>query len=245
MTRVYRRDDVNRRRGGSWPRSDTQPLPIEGIAWDGRDLVLVAEGGGFYRLSEKTWRAAPGRASRSPSRRASGSRRRRQGWKRSDGRGARRRDRGGWVIGLSIAYALAREGIRPTVLDRRELGREASWAGAGLIPPDRRAIARGSRWSRCGRGARGSTRAGRPRCGKRRASTSAIAAPAASTSPGPSAKTRAAGRGRPLAGRGDRLRTAAARRLRAGRAGAEPRAQGRLLPARPGPGPQSRGCSGP
>ena len=42
---------------------------------------------------------------------------------------------GGGVIGLSIAYALAREGIRPTVLDRRDLGREASWAGAGLIPP--------------------------------------------------------------------------------------------------------------
>src|SRR3954452_21032560 len=42
---------------------------------------------------------------------------------------------GGGVIGLSIAYALAREGIRATVLDRRELGREASWAGAGLIPP--------------------------------------------------------------------------------------------------------------
>jgi glycine oxidase len=42
---------------------------------------------------------------------------------------------GGGVIGLSIAYALAREGAQPTVLDRRELGREASWAGAGLIPP--------------------------------------------------------------------------------------------------------------
>ena len=28
-----------------------------------------------------------------------------------------------------------REGVRPTVLDRREHGREASWAGAGLIPP--------------------------------------------------------------------------------------------------------------
>ena len=38
---------------------------------------------------------------------------------------------GGGVIGLSIAYALAREGIVPTVLDRRDLGREASWAGAG------------------------------------------------------------------------------------------------------------------
>jgi len=43
---------------------------------------------------------------------------------------------GGGVIGLSIAYVLAREGVRTTVLDRRELGREASWAGAGLIPPE-------------------------------------------------------------------------------------------------------------
>jgi glycine oxidase len=43
---------------------------------------------------------------------------------------------GGGVVGLAIAYALAREGLCPKVLDRRELGREASWAGAGLIPPD-------------------------------------------------------------------------------------------------------------
>jgi glycine oxidase len=42
---------------------------------------------------------------------------------------------GGGVIGLSTAYALACAGLRSTVLDRRELGREASWAGAGLIPP--------------------------------------------------------------------------------------------------------------
>jgi glycine oxidase len=42
---------------------------------------------------------------------------------------------GGGVIGLSIAYVLAQEGVAVTVLDRRELGREASWAGAGLIPP--------------------------------------------------------------------------------------------------------------
>jgi glycine oxidase len=42
---------------------------------------------------------------------------------------------GGGAIGLSIAFALAREGICATVLDRRDLGREASWAGAGLIPP--------------------------------------------------------------------------------------------------------------
>jgi len=43
---------------------------------------------------------------------------------------------GGGVIGLAIAYALAREGLSPAVLDRSELGREASWAGAGLIPPE-------------------------------------------------------------------------------------------------------------
>jgi glycine oxidase len=43
---------------------------------------------------------------------------------------------GGGVIGLSIADALARQGIRLAVVDRRELGREASWAGAGLMPPE-------------------------------------------------------------------------------------------------------------
>ena len=42
---------------------------------------------------------------------------------------------GGGVIGLSIAYVLANEGRSATVLDRGELGRQASWAGAGLIPP--------------------------------------------------------------------------------------------------------------
>src|SRR5262249_35940501 len=43
---------------------------------------------------------------------------------------------GGGVIGLSIAYVLAREGLAATVLDRRAMGREASWAGAGLLPPN-------------------------------------------------------------------------------------------------------------
>ena len=42
---------------------------------------------------------------------------------------------GGGVVGLSVAYALSIRGLVCTVLDRRELGREASWAGAGLIPP--------------------------------------------------------------------------------------------------------------
>ncbi|MGE3819707.1 MAG: glycine oxidase ThiO [Isosphaeraceae bacterium] len=41
---------------------------------------------------------------------------------------------GGGVIGLSVAYRLATEGVLCTVLDRGELGRQASWAGAGLIP---------------------------------------------------------------------------------------------------------------
>ncbi|MDG3004428.1 glycine oxidase ThiO [Paludisphaera mucosa] len=49
---------------------------------------------------------------------------------------------GGGVVGLSIAFALARAGVSVAVLDRREAGREASWAGAGLLPaqsdPDRR-----------------------------------------------------------------------------------------------------------
>ncbi|HEV3163571.1 MAG TPA: glycine oxidase ThiO [Isosphaeraceae bacterium] len=42
---------------------------------------------------------------------------------------------GGGVIGLSIAYALAREGVAATVLDQAELGQAASWAGAGIIAP--------------------------------------------------------------------------------------------------------------
>ncbi|MDR3621806.1 MAG: glycine oxidase ThiO [Paludisphaera borealis] len=42
---------------------------------------------------------------------------------------------GGGVIGLSIGYALARSGVSCVILDRTELGREASWAGAGMLPP--------------------------------------------------------------------------------------------------------------
>ncbi len=42
---------------------------------------------------------------------------------------------GGGVIGLSVAYALANEGVLATVVERGEMGRAASWAGAGLIPP--------------------------------------------------------------------------------------------------------------
>ena len=42
---------------------------------------------------------------------------------------------GGGVIGLTTAYALARDGARVTLLDRQDFGRESSWAGAGIISP--------------------------------------------------------------------------------------------------------------
>lgn len=42
---------------------------------------------------------------------------------------------GGGVIGLSTAYYLALAGVRVGVIDRAEFGREASWAGAGIINP--------------------------------------------------------------------------------------------------------------
>jgi len=42
---------------------------------------------------------------------------------------------GGGVIGLTCAWELARLGHQVTVLDQQEMGREASWAGAGMIPP--------------------------------------------------------------------------------------------------------------
>ncbi len=42
---------------------------------------------------------------------------------------------GGGVIGLSIAYELACSGARVRIIDRRQAGSEASWAGAGILPP--------------------------------------------------------------------------------------------------------------
>ena len=42
---------------------------------------------------------------------------------------------GGGIVGLTTAYLLAKSGVRVTVADRGELGKEASWAGAGIIPP--------------------------------------------------------------------------------------------------------------
>ncbi len=42
---------------------------------------------------------------------------------------------GGGVIGLTTAYFLAREGVRVEIVDRASFGKEASWAGAGILPP--------------------------------------------------------------------------------------------------------------
>ncbi|HYH67166.1 MAG TPA: FAD-dependent oxidoreductase [Urbifossiella sp.] len=42
---------------------------------------------------------------------------------------------GGGIIGLTAAYELAKAGLTVEVLDRGPLGAEASWAGAGIIPP--------------------------------------------------------------------------------------------------------------
>ncbi|MCG8448461.1 MAG: glycine oxidase ThiO [Pirellulales bacterium] len=42
---------------------------------------------------------------------------------------------GGGVIGLSLAWELAQHGEKVCVVDRGQLGREASWAGGGMLPP--------------------------------------------------------------------------------------------------------------
>lgn len=42
---------------------------------------------------------------------------------------------GGGIIGAAIAERLARDGIAVTVVDRGPMGREASWAAAGLLVP--------------------------------------------------------------------------------------------------------------
>lgn len=42
---------------------------------------------------------------------------------------------GGGVIGLSLAYELAGHGLKVRLIDAGQPGREASWAGAGILPP--------------------------------------------------------------------------------------------------------------
>lgn len=42
---------------------------------------------------------------------------------------------GGGVVGLATAYELAGQGASVHVFDKEQFGREASWAGAGILPP--------------------------------------------------------------------------------------------------------------
>jgi glycine oxidase len=42
---------------------------------------------------------------------------------------------GGGIIGCSVAWRLAAEGVATTVLERGRIGQEASWAAAGMIAP--------------------------------------------------------------------------------------------------------------
>jgi glycine oxidase len=49
---------------------------------------------------------------------------------------------GGGVIGLSIAWELARHGVAVGLLEQGTVGREASWAGAGMLPPGNSAEAK-------------------------------------------------------------------------------------------------------
>jgi glycine oxidase len=48
---------------------------------------------------------------------------------------------GGGVIGLSLADELSRSGLRVKLIDRAVPGKEASWAGAGILPPAHRGAA--------------------------------------------------------------------------------------------------------
>ncbi|MGI9474664.1 MAG: NAD(P)/FAD-dependent oxidoreductase [Rubripirellula sp.] len=48
---------------------------------------------------------------------------------------------GGGVIGLSLAWELAKRGTQVSVVDRALMGRATSWAGAGILPPANRATA--------------------------------------------------------------------------------------------------------
>jgi hypothetical protein len=56
VTRLYRRADVQKYDWKLEGEVRYRAAPVEGVCWDGRDLVLAAEGGAIYRISEKTWR---------------------------------------------------------------------------------------------------------------------------------------------------------------------------------------------
>src|SRR4051812_27635489 len=49
---------------------------------------------------------------------------------------------GGGVIGLTTAYSLSKAGVKVILADQAEIGRQASWAGAGILPPGDPALAK-------------------------------------------------------------------------------------------------------
>ncbi len=59
---------------------------------------------------------------------------------------------GGGVIGGAVAWSLTCDGVKVTVLERGRLGREASWAAAGLIGPQAEAHEPGIFFDLCVRG---------------------------------------------------------------------------------------------
>jgi hypothetical protein len=64
VIRIYRRKDVRKH---DWMLESEVRYPaaqVEGVCWNGGDLVLVAEGSKIFRISQKTWRASPPRGAR-------------------------------------------------------------------------------------------------------------------------------------------------------------------------------------
>ena len=64
VTRIYLRDDVQKYDWKLVSEVRYPAAPVEGICWNGRDLVLVAEGGAIFRITERTWRESKPRRSR-------------------------------------------------------------------------------------------------------------------------------------------------------------------------------------
>lgn len=56
---------------------------------------------------------------------------------------------GGGVIGCSIALRLARSGLKVAVIERARIGREASWAAAGMLSPQTEASGPGPFFDLC------------------------------------------------------------------------------------------------
>src|SRR4026207_1402020 len=56
---------------------------------------------------------------------------------------------GGGVIGCSIALRLSQAGLKVTVIERGRIGREASWAAAGMIAPQTEAPGPGPFFDLC------------------------------------------------------------------------------------------------